>query len=99
MSVEIIATAIASFLAGVGTSHIYILRRQGKHSEALVGMARDIKTAFNRIDQVEKRAGEDRREFQVAMSKCITMHTETLGAMGKLIDQNNILIHREFPSK
>ena len=90
------SAVLAAFLSGVGTAHVWVLKRINRHSETLVGQSRDIKTAFNNIESIRRDSDKEFERLQKMNEDCLAMHRETLTLIGKVVDQNAILIHRHL---
>lgn len=69
--------------AGVGTAHLWILKRITKLEVSSEGQARDIKTAFANGDRHEK-------QFDTFLQH----QTAQTNLVARVVDQNNLLIQK-----
>ena len=71
------------FFLGWGSNYLLIGKRINQIGETTAAQGRDIKTLFEERDRTNAKA-----------DTAIQLHTEVLGLMREVVNQNNLLIHK-----
>lgn len=74
---------LLTFFLGWGSNYLLISKRINKTAEICAAQGRDIKTLYEERDRTNKKA-----------DTAIRLHTEALGLMTEIVNQNNLLIHK-----